>query len=176
MKTAVFWDIENIPPTKKNHVLENVETWLTKMGDVVYKSVAVNCYTIKKDQLVKVYDSGYKIECIPKYEKDATDKIIIREIRERVILDEDIQLYVLITQDSDFKNVIKELMKNGKFVVLLHINNRMNKEFLELPHAAYNLKSKCRIKSIEKVLLKKAKKNKKIIDIGKYKRGEMNVV
>lgn len=176
MKTAVFWDIENIAPTKKNHILDNVETWLDKMGDIVYKCVAANCYTIKREQLVNVYEKGYAIECIPKYEKNATDGILIRKIQERTILDDEIQLYVLVTQDSDFKNIIKELKEKDKFVVLLHVGNRMKKEFIKLPDIAYNINQKCNIKEIEEVLQKKVKKNQhKVIEFKKYKYSRIGV-
>ena len=115
---AVLWDVENVTPGKDSFFVDGLLEYLQQFGRITvakaygnWSNRAIRAIQGIAQELSK---NHFQLIYTPKARKNSSDMIMITDGMEVALKHDYIDLYVLITGDSDFRPFISSLRRNGK--------------------------------------------------------------
>lgn len=136
MNVAIFIDGENISSKEYCHILDDVR----KNGQVSISNVYLDW---TENQSWKEVSKNYgitPIQCQKINGKNSVDLKIAVDIME-ILYERQIDLFCILTTDSDFCHIVQKLKSKNKIVHIYGYENNMNKSLLSICNQFINIKN-----------------------------------
>jgi NYN domain len=127
---SIYWDLQNVPPNpEKINALINFSKSKGKAKNLnVYLNLELISQASTKDELQKV---GFTCINVPCPLKNSADNQLKSDLIDDMH-DHPSDVVILVSGDGDFKNIVKSLRKEGKYVIVISRKGNVKQFYPEL--------------------------------------------
>ena len=126
---TIFWDIENVHDENPTHAIMTEK--IKESGELV-KAYAFADWDSRRKMAEHLYTLGYDLIHVPDSHDNASDYKMASYIMEHLIHFPEVQNYVLVTGDGDFKLIAGALKEQGRTLWLISNPVITSSELIEL--------------------------------------------
>jgi uncharacterized LabA/DUF88 family protein len=130
---AILWDVENVTPTQDGATVDEMVDLARRYGKL---SAALAFANWRKPQVAKLDEvlsrASFQLVHVPKSRKNSADMAMITSAVETLFLYPHIDVFVLVTGDSDFRPLLVSVRKSGRRSVVVCDSRNASEDLLTL--------------------------------------------
>lgn len=120
-QVAILWDVENVLPSTDSLFIDGFLDYIKdKYGRVSIAQAVANWSIPNVTKLGDLLSTNhFELIHVPKSRKNAADLVLVTHGVEIALRNPDLDTFVLVTGDADFKPLVQALRRNGKEVFIV---------------------------------------------------------
>ncbi|MBD2090945.1 NYN domain-containing protein [Microcoleus sp. FACHB-1515] len=138
---AILWDWQNVRASAKEQI-EKLISFAQTIGTVSYKNVYAH-WRCEKAKWEELFDNlSFRCSNAPasKSNKNNADRKLIADCEQFIVNDPSIKTVILVSEDGDFKTLVRKLKQAGKEVIVIaQCLEKANRKLVQLASKAYRL-------------------------------------
>lgn len=129
---GLFWDVENIQPSL--FTIDDLVQYCEGYGRAVIRRAFADWIKVSRELSKNLVKSHFELYHIPhsKSFKNSSDIMMAVNSTNTLLLYPNIDYYIIVSNDKDFRSLIQILRMNGKRVILVCIPSKTSTELLEM--------------------------------------------